>query len=506
MTDLILAIDQGTSGCKLTIFDLDGQVIADKTKSYPSYYPEEGYVEQDCEQWWQVSVSGIKEMLEEKHINPASIKAIGVDGISWACIPIDKDGNVLHKTMIWLDRRAVKEAQWMKDTIGENALIEMSGNPVDAAYITPKMLWLKNNKPDIFSKVWKFLQSNAFLVYRLTGEISQDYSQGYGFHFFDMNKGAFDEAMAQKLGLSTELVAPLMHSHEVVAGVSAKAAELTGLLEGTPVVAGGLDAACCTLGAGVIDVGQTQEQGGQAGGMSICLDNALIHPKLILGYHVVPDKWLLQGGTTGGGGTLNWFNRELGYYEQGESFKRNSNPFVIMSEEAESVSPGSGGVVFLPYMKGERSPLWNADAKGVYYGLAFDKTRAHMIRSTMEGVGYALKHNLETALEVGATVNKLSSVGGSANSSVWTQLKADITGYPIEVPYSDYATTLGAAMIAGVGVGLYESFEDAVKRTVKIQKEYTPNEANIEVYNNGYKMYRKLSDLFVDNIFKPDDL
>lgn len=501
MTDLLLAIDQGTSGLKLTIFDVDGQVIADKTKTYDSSYPSEGFVEQDCDQWWQVSVEGIKEMLDEKNIRPEAIKGIGVDGISWACIPIDQQGNVLYPTMIWLDRRASKEAEWMKATVGEEALIAMSGNPVDAAYITPKMLWLKNNKPEVFAKTYKFLQSNAFLVYRLTGELSQDYSQGYGFHFFDMEKGSYDAAMAAKLGLSLDLVAPLKECHEVVGGVTEEVAKLTGLKVGTPVVAGGLDAACCTLGAGVIHLGQTQEQGGQAGGMSIVLEKPLIHPKLILGYHVVPGMWLLQGGTTGGGGTLNWFNRELGFAEQEKAFQEGSNPFKIMSDEAATVAPGSEGVVFMPYMKGERSPLWNAKAKGVYYGLSFEKTRAHMIRSTMEGVAYSLKHNLDTALEVGADVDVLSSVGGSANSDVWTQLKADITGKNIEVPYSDHATTLGAALLAGVGVGLYKDFEDAVSRTVKILRKYEPKVENADVYDEGYKTYRKLSGLFETHMF-----
>lgn len=502
MKDLLLAIDQGTSGCKLTIFGLDGQVIADRTKSYESSYPAKGYVEQDCDEWWQVSLEGIKEMLEEKKIDPEAIKGIGVDGISWACIPIDQKGNVLYPTMIWLDRRATEEAQWMKDTVGEEALIAMSGNPVDAAYITPKILWLKNHHPEVFAKTHKFLQSNGFLVYRLTGKLSQDYSQAYGFHFFDMKKGDFNAEMAEKLGLSLDLVAPLMHSHEVVGGVTAQVAALTGLKEGTPVVAGGLDAACCTLGAGVIHQGQTQEQGGQAGGMSICLDQPKIHPKLILGYHVVPNKWLLQGGTTGGGGTLNWFNRELGHWEQEQAKDQGTSPFKIMSDEASDIPAGSDGVVFLPYMKGERSPIWSAEAKGIYYGLTFNRSRGHMIRSTMEGVAYSLKHNLDTALEVGADVDVLSSVGGSANSDVWTQIKSDITGKRIEVPYSDHATTLGAALLAGVGVGLYKDFEEAVGKTVKILKRYEPNADKAEVYDQGYKTYRKLSDLMVAHMFK----
>ncbi|MBC7959588.1 MAG: carbohydrate kinase, partial [Vallitaleaceae bacterium] len=331
-----------------------------------------------------------------------------------------------------------------------------------------------------------------------TGKYSQDYSQGYGFHFFNMATGQWDEAIAHQLGLPLDLMAPIMHCHDVVGTITEAVALATGLAVGTPVVAGGLDAACCTLGAGVIYEGQTQEQGGQAGGMSIAMKQPLIHPKLILSYHVVPNMWLLQGGSTGGGGTLNWLSRELGHAEKNQAKDQGRNVFEVMSEEAETIAPGSEGVLFLPYMKGERSPLWNSKAKGVYYGLSYDKTRAHMIRSTMEGVGYSLLHNIETAQEVGAVVGKLLSVGGSANSHVWTQLKADITGRDIEVPYSDHSTTLGAAILAGIGVGIYKDFEDAVQKTVQIQRIHKPNPERKAAYLEGYQNYLKLSNLLVD--------
>lgn len=502
MADLLLAIDQGTSGLKLTIFDKEGHVIASKAKFYETYYPAEGYVEQKCDDWWNQTVLGIRDMLVDSGIHAEDIKGIGIDGTSWACIPIDREGQVLYPTMIWLDRRATKEAQWMKEVAGEEALIDLSGNPVDAAYITPKMLWLKNNEPDIYNRTYKFLNSNSFLAYRMTGNLSQDPSQGYGFHFYDMASGQWNKEMAEKLGLSLDHMAPIHKCHDVVGGVTQAVAAATGLKAGTPVVAGGLDAACCTLGAGVVQVGQTQEQGGQAGGMSICLDQPLIHPKLILGAHVVPEKWLLQGGTTGGGGTLNWFNRELAAYEKDQADRQKISSFEILSEEAGQVPAGSEGLVFLPYMKGERTPIWNEKAKGVYYGITFDKTRQHMVRATMEGVAYSLRHNLETALEVGADVDSLISVGGSANSHVWTQLKADISGLRIEVPYSDHATSLGAAILAGVGVGIYKDFEEAVDLTVKIQRVHEPNKENLEVYDQGYGIYRHLSNVMTKYLYK----
>jgi xylulokinase len=247
-------------------------------------------------------------------------------------------------------------------------------------------------------------------------------------------------------------------------------------------VAGGLDAACGTLGAGVIETGQTQEQGGQAGGMSICTDAYAADIRLILGMHVVPGRWLLQGGTTGGGGALKWLRDtvcpELSFEE--------------MSSLAGDVPAGSGGVLFLPYMAGERSPIWNPNATGVFFGLDYAKTRGHMIRALMEGVAYALRHNLETAAGAGAHVHSMRAMGGSANSLVWTQIKADVTGRQIDVPQSDTATTLGAAILAGVGTGVYGGFPEAVKKTISVRRIHAPNAALRDVYEEGYQRYRAL--------------
>lgn len=488
----LLGIDSGTSGCKITIFDFEGQVVASATGLYHTDYPQAGYAEQDAHEWWSVIGEEIPGLLHKSGISPEAIAAIGTAGISWVCLPVDQNGEPLRKAMIWLDRRSEKQAVWLKEQIGEELLVNLSGNPVDPAYITPKILWVRENEPDIYRRTKKFLQSNAYLVFKLTGEYSQDYSQGYGFHFFDMAKGVWNETVAEQMNISLDLMAPLFRCHDVVGTVTQKAAAETGLAVGTPVVAGGLDAACCTLGAGVVDPGQTQEQGGQAGGMSILLDQPLVHPKLILGYHVIPGLWLLQGGTVGGGGTLRWFNQELGYYEQQLGQSVGKSAFELMSDEAAQVKAGSDGLIFLPYMAGERSPIWDSQARGVLFGLSYGKTRAHLIRALMEGVGFSLQHNLKTAEEVNASVKELISVGGSSNSEVWTQIKADITGKPIHVPYSDHATTLGSAILGGVGIGIYSSFPEAVQQTVRIQRTHFPNWANYPVYQKYFALYREL--------------
>jgi xylulokinase len=278
--------------------------------------------------------------------------------------------------------------------------------------------------------------------------------------------------------------------HAIVGKVTQDAAKQSGLREGIPVVAGGLDAACAALGVGVLNNGETQEQGGQAGGFSICTDTYSADSRLILSYHVIPDKWLLQGGTVGGGGVMKWLASELW---QNEDYNELANIAV-------NVPAGSDGVVFLPYMAGERSPIWDPDAKGVYYGLDYAKTRGHLIRASLEGTAFALRHNLEVAERVGAKVERFRSMGGAANSMLWTQIKSDVTGKPIDVPTSDTATTLGAAILAGVAVGLYADFEQAISKTIDIKRTHEPNSENANAYQKNYEtyigLYERIRDLF----------
>lgn len=490
----LLGIDIGTSACKLTVFDIQGNVVASASRPYKVRYLRVGWAEQDADEWWKAVCSSLKEIWESGKVSPSEIAGIGVDGQSWSALAVSKEGQVLRPVMIWFDRRAQAQVKWMEEAIGKDRIIALSGNPLDPAYITPKMLWIKENEPQVYQRTYKFLQSNAFIVYRLTGNFTQDKSQGYGFHFFNIAKGCYDVELCRDMGLDIEKVADVCECSEVVGKVTKEAAMQTGLVEGTPVVAGGLDAAASTLGAGVIEPGQTQEQGGQAGGMSIFLSKPIIEPRLILGYHVIPGSWLLQGGTVGGGGALKWFKEQLGYEETEIAQKRGISPYKVIDDEVSSIKPGSGGVVFLPYMSGERSPIWNPNARGVFFGLSYDKTKAHMARAVMEGCAFALRHNIEVAEEAGAAVNRLISVGGSANSDVWMQIKADVTGKEIVVPYSDDATALGAALLAGVGTGVYEDFKEAVRRTVRVRKIYTPNPDNFRVYGDLYSVYREIYD------------
>ena len=481
---LLLGIDIGTSACKTAVFTKDGTVVCEASEEYKVYYPKEGYAEQNPLEWYDAICNCIKKICMK--VNAEDIQAIGIDGQSWSCIPIDHNGNVLFNTPIWFDTRASFECDYLKKTIGEDEIYNVCKNPIEPMYTTPKVLWFKNNKPEIYKDTACFLQSNSYIAYRLTGELLQDKSMGYGHFFYNMEKGEYDGDLAEKMEIDLSRFPKIADCHKIVGEITKKASIETGLKIGTPVVIGGVDAACGTLGAGVYKAGQTQEQGGQAGGMSICQDGPIGDKRLILGNHVIPGLWLLQGGTVGGGSAIKWFSEQFG-----DSFlKSEGNIFQAIDREAEEIPPASEGTIFLPYMNGERSPIWDVNAKGVYYGLSFSKTRAHLARATMEGVAFALRHNLDVAYSAGAKIDRLYTMGGSANSKLWTQIKSDVTKLPIVAMNSDNASTLGAVILAGIGTGIYKSYEEAVEMTLSVKREHQP--VYYPEYDRAYEKYLKI--------------
>ncbi len=493
----LLGIDIGTSACKAAVFRFDGTAVAEASAPYPTDYPSSGQAEQNPDLWWE-AVCSILPRLFDQGVSPKQICGIGVAGQSWSAVAVDSAGEVLCPTPIWTDTRAEDICRQLRDRFGGDRLFGISGNPIQPMYTMPKVLWYRDHRPQVYDRTATILQSNSFIVFRLTGVLSQDLSQGYGWTCFDMSRLTWDLPLCRELGCREDLLPPLSPCHQVIGFVTPQAAAQTGLFAGTPVVAGGLDAACGALGVGVIAPGQTQEQGGQAGGMSICTDHCVSDPRLILSPHVVPDRWLLQGGTVGGGGCLKWFEREFGSAERALAMQRGISPFEELDRLAKAIPVGSEGLLFLPYMAGERTPIWDPHAKGVFYGMDFSKTRGHFVRSVMEGVAYSLRHNLEIAEKAGASIQQLYAMGGAANSPLWMQIKADITQKPIFTPRSDTATALGAAMLAGVGTGIYSDLQQAVEHTVQPSKRYSPLQEHQSVYERGYNTYRSLYEILKD--------
>ncbi len=489
MNTYILAIDVGTSGVKLLLLPVKDGDIHSFTCTYKTQHPAPGWAQQQPDDWWKAVCHGIPQLLCSAAVKTNQILAVGVDGISWTPVILDEKGAVLCDAPLWYDTRATEECQEILDLFDEEEIFKLNGNPVQPYYTLPKLLWLRKHNENVRKNMRHVLSSNGYIVFKLTGKRSHDESQAYGWTFYSMGEGHYDKAMSEKLGFDLNWLEAPCPSTTVVGFINAEASKACGLKEGIPVVAGGLDAACGALGVGVYDPGPIHEQSGSAGGMSICTDSYQPVKGLITGRHVVPDRWLVQGGTVGGAASLDWFRNIL-------------NPTSLQDLTAESAScmadsiaPGADGLLFLPYMAGERSPIWNPEAKGVFFGLDYSKTSAHMIRAVMEGVSFSLLHNLRCAEEAGVALGPMRAAGGASGSSVWMQIKADMCSQSIQAVDGGSATAIGCAIVAGVGCGIFPSFEEACRRFVKLEKAYEPRPEYKEVYEKQFLRYKELYQL-----------
>ena len=485
---VLLGIDVGTSSCQVAAFSLAGKPLASATEPYGIIRKTPYEAEQDAETWWQGVSECIRRILESRVFAAEAVAAIGVVGHSWATLPVDEMGNPLRPAMLWQDRRSVEECLYLREMVGEDFVLELSGNRIDPAYCVPKMLWIKAHEPHIYAQTHMFLQSNSFIVHKLTGAFTQDVSQGYGYYVFDTERRGWSLEACQAMGVDWELLPDVYESSVVVGEVTPQAAAITGLAAGTPVVAGGVDCAAACLGAGLIEHGSTQEQAGQAGGMTIVTSGPLRDAQLISGCHVVEEHWHLSGGTVSGG-VLNWFLQSVLGTGDGSLSPNRGNPFEWLSQAAAQSVPGAGGLLFLPYMAGERTPIWDPRARGVLLGLSYDKTQGDLVRALMEGAAFALRHNLAVAGQAGIRPESLISVGGGARSKIWCQIKADITKTPVGIPNVDDGTVFGAAFLGGMGVGAFADWQTTLEGIVEIKRWYEPQPVNGSLYDELYHIY-----------------
>lgn len=492
----ILTIDQGTSSCKTALWTDDGILVAETTQAYALHRPHPLYAEIDAQIWWNAVCETIRAVVAQSGVDPHDIGGIGVDGIGWTLVAVDAQCNPLYPALIWLDRRAEQQTQWLASLPEAKELINLVANPLDSAYITPKLLWLKQHHPDIFDATHQFLTASGFLVAKLTGEFTCDYTQAYGYHFFDLRNARWDGQVAKRLGIPIEKFPRLAPCTEIAGTLSAHAAQHTGLRTGIPVIVGCLDAAAGALGAGVTRVGQTNEQGGQAGGMAISLDRVVVEPRLIFSHHVLPNQYLLQGGTVGGG-ALGWFRDTFGQPENAVSKMLGTNAFELFSAQVQRTVPGANGVIFIPYLAGERTPLWNSNARSVFFGLSYATTRGEILRAIMEGCAFAVYHNLKVAEQHGAVPQGFLGSGGATASAVWCQIKADVYGKPFVVARradgGEGGHTLGLYALTARAVGLCDDVGECVERLLPQRRVFEPNAQNHARYQELFDVYMSVS-------------
>jgi xylulokinase len=503
----ILTIDVGTSSTKTSLWTETGQLVAHAASAYKLRRAQPLWAEIDGETWWQAVCETIGAVLATSRVDPASIAGIGVDAVGWTLIPVDRLGTPLYPAMIWLDRRAEEETIWLKSLPEAESLGSLNANPLDAAYITPKLVWLRKNHPSIFNAAHMFLEATGFIVSRLTGEFICDHTQAYGYHFFDIRAECWDAQAAETIGVPLEKMPRLCGSTEIVGTVTAEAAARTGLKPGIPVIAGCLDAAVGALGSGVTKPGQTNEQGGQAGGVGISLDHVVVEPRLIFCHHVIPGQYLLQAGTVGGG-SLSWFRDQLGSLEVSAAHLLGQDPFELLSQQAGMARPGSNGLIFLPYMAGERTPLWSSTVRGVFFGLTYSTSRADILRAIMEGCAFAVYDNLQIAAEHGVRVDEFLGSGGATQSSVWCQIKADIYGKPFIIARradgGEAGHSLGLFALTAYGIGLCKEIGACVSDLLPARQVFEPSIQNHALYQDLFAVYRSVSRKLMDDFAQLD--
>lgn len=498
----ILAFDIGTSATKTSLWSADGELLASASFAYTLHRPDPLSAEIDAHVWWQAVCTTSQQVVAAAAIAPGDVAGIGVDAVGWTPIPVDRGGDPLFPALIWLDRRAQVEAQQVSERADADDLIRLSANPLDAAYITPKLLWLQAHHPRIFEATACFLTASGFIVAAMTGIKTCDLTQAYGFHCFDMANARWDADAADRLGIPLDKLPPLHQPTDIVGMLTSAAAAQMGLAPGIPVIAGALDAAVGALGAGVTRLQQTNEQGGQAGGMAVSLERVVVEPRLIFSHHVLPGQYLLQAGTVGGG-SLGWFRDVLGQVEVNAAALLDQTPFALFSQQAAATPPGAHGLLFLPYMAGERTPLWNSDARGVFFGLSYATTRGDILRAIMEGCAFAVYDNLRLAEAQGVTISECLGSGGATASPVWCQIKADIYNRPFVVARradgGEGGHSLGLFALTAAAVGLADDPAATVERLLSRRDVYEPSAARHALYQDLFGVYRSVSRRLLDD-------
>ena len=492
MEPLLVGIDVGTSSVKAVLIGVDGTLHATGMAEYPLHHIRPAWVEQDPEDWWRGTCAALREALAKVPHGAERVLGVAVSCQAPTLLALDHSGQPLRPAMIWMDRRAEAETLRLAELMGADQIYRVTGNRPDALYVAARLLWLQNHEPEVLKRTWQFAQVNGYINYRLTGRLSLDPSNAVLLQMRNYHTGEWSEALCAACGVDPSQFPQVMEGHDIQGEVTREAAEATGLRAGTPVMAGAVDSSAAALEVGVVEPGIAAEMTGTSTVVIIPNDRGLTEPALIAMPHALPGIHLLLGAMVASGGCLRWFRDQLGQPEMQAASATKTDAFDLLTREAAGVEPASGGVIFLPYMMGERSPLWHTNARGVFFGLSLATPKAALVRSILEGAAFAVRHNIEVALRVGAEVREVRSVGGCSRSDLWNQIKADVLGLPVLVPRTSVGSPFGAAILAGMGAGVYPDVRKSLSEMIKLEKRFEPNPANHERYTRSYQVYRDI--------------
>src|SRR3954470_7399577 len=492
---IYLGIDIGTSGTKTLAINDRGKILAHAMATYPCYHPKPLWSEQDPEDWWQATVKTVRAVVKKAKLKPADVRAIGLSGQMHGSVFLDKNNRVVRRALLWNDQRTAAECEEIERRAGgRKKLIEMVANPALTGFTAPKILWLRNNEPKNFDKTVKVLLPKDEIRRRLTGEFAAEVSDASGMLLLDVVHRRWSKELLSNLELDARLLAPCYESDEVTGRLSADVAKLLGLSADCMVVGGAGDCAAGAVGNGIVRPGVLSTSIGTSGVVFVHSETPQVDPqgRVHTFCHAVKGKWHMMGVTLAAGGSLQWFRNAVCKTLMTEAKKRKIDAYDVLTEEAAVTPPGAEGLLFLPYLAGERTPHADPNARGAFVGLTMAHTRGHMTRAIMEGVTYSLRDCLEIIEERGVSVKQVRASGGGAKSPFWRQMQADVFGKTVVTMAADEGPGYGVALLAAVGAGEFKDVPEACEATVKTTRQTKPIAAARKVYDKGFPVYQGL--------------
>lgn len=488
----LMGIDVSTTATKALVVDERGAVIAEASDTYPLQTPRPLWAEQAPADWWRACVNAIRAVLTR--VNPNDIVGIGMTGQMHGLVLLDADGQVLRPSILWNDQRTAAQcAEITARAGGARELLRLIGNPVLPGFTAPKVLWVREHEPEVYARAAHILLPKDYLRYKLTGVYATEVSDASGTALLNVAERAWSDELLRALEIPRAWLPEVFESPVISARISDEAARATGLCAGTPVVGGGGDQAAQAVGTGIVQEGIVSATLGTSGVVFAASDRYRAEPNGLLHAfcHAVPGKWHLMGVMLSAAGSFRWFRDVLGQAEKAQAAESGQDAYDLLTAEAALAPAGCEGLIFLPYLTGERTPYPDPEARGVFFGITLRHGKPHLVRATLEGVAYGLRDSLELMRALDLEIRQVRASGGGARSPLWRQILADVFDAELTQVNTTEGAAFGAALLAGVGTGVYASVEAACASTIRVTDAVEPSDA-ARVYNAYYPVYRSL--------------
>ncbi len=496
MPKYVAALDVGTTGTRCLIFDTQGKEIARDYREWKSMFPSPVKVEQDAEGWWQAVRKTIFNAIRKSNVEKEDIVSVAITNQRETIVPVDQDGKALANAIVWQDRRTTQECDWIKKNIGEDKIYQTTGLTVDPYFSGSKIMWFKNHHPEMYQRTHKFLLVHDYILHKLTGKFITDYSNASRTMLFDIKSLKWSDSIASAMELDLDKMPEAMPSGKVIGNIISTD---TGFATNTQVVTGAGDQQCAALGVGVVKPGRMKCTTGTGSFILAYLDEPTCDPekRVLCSCAAVPGKWVQEASIFTTGAALRWFRDNVGAAESIQAFIAqqkggNIDPYDLMTEQAAISPVGANGLIMIPHMIGAGAPHWNAQARGVLFGLALGHETKDLYRAVMEGVAMEVRKNIEVFKTLGLNPQDLRITGGGSRSPLWNQIMADVIGLKCGRGDLEESTAVGAAILATYGAGEYSDLAKAADEMANITQVWNPNPDNFQKYDKLYSISKKL--------------